>query len=52
MQVTGFLVNGQKVPYEWKGDKVYMKQPVTLNGKYCINLNVTDANGLHVSSKK
>lgn len=52
VQVTGFLVNGQKVPYEWKGDKVYMKQPVTLNGKYCINLNVTDANGLHVSSKK
>ena len=52
VQVTGFLVNGQKVPYEWEGDKVYMKQPVASNGKYCLNLSVSDANGERVSSKE
>lgn len=52
VQVTEFLMNGQKVSYEWEKDKVYIKQPITENGNYRISLNAVDANGERVSSKK
>ena len=43
VQVTEFLMNGQKVSYEWEKDKVYIKQPITENGNYRISLNAVDA---------
>lgn len=44
VQIMEFLVNGQKVAYQWKEDKVYVKDPI-LDGKCKISLQVKDANG-------
>lgn len=52
VQVTEFLVNGQKVSYQWDKDKVYLKEPITDNGQCTISLNVKDANGVRCSSEK
>ena len=38
------------MPYEWKKDKVFLKNPVTENGKCTISLRVKDANGCEGSS--
>ena len=44
VQIMEFLVNGQKVAYQWKEDKVYVKDPI-IDGKCKISLKVKDANG-------
>ena len=45
VQVMAFWVNGQKVEYQWKEDKVYAKDPITENGKCSISLRVRDSAG-------
>lgn len=50
VEVKSFLVNEEKVPYEWKKDKVFLKNPVTENGKCTVSLRVKDANGCEGSS--
>lgn len=52
VQVTEFLVNGQKVQYQWKQDEVYVKEPIMDNGRCDISLHVKDANGEKKSSEK
>lgn len=51
VKVTEFLVNGQKVPYQWKGDQVYVKNPIADNGRCTISLSVKDAAGSTRSSE-
>lgn len=51
VKVTEFLVNGQKVPYEWEGDRVYVKEPIADNGRCTISLSVKDAAGSTRSSE-
>ena len=45
VQVTAFLVNGQRKEYQWKDDQVYVKDPITENGKCSIRLSVKDSAG-------
>lgn len=52
VQVTEFLVNGQKVAYQWIEDKVYVKDPIIDNGRCTISMSVKDANGKKCSSEK
>ena len=51
VKVTEFLVNGQKVSYQWKDDKVYVKDPIADNGRCTISLSVKDASGAKRSSE-
>lgn len=51
VKVTEFLVNGQKVSYEWEGDRVYVKEPIADNGRCTISLSVKDAAGNTRSSE-
>ena len=51
VKVTEFLVNGQKVSYEWKGDQVYVKDPIADNGRCTISLSVKDTAGSIRSSE-
>lgn len=51
VQVTAFLVNGQRKEYQWKEDKVYMKDPVTENGNYNVRLHVKDSAGNEKTSE-
>lgn len=52
VQVTEFLLNGQKMEYEWKGDEVYLKDPMKENGKCSFKLNVKDATGVKKTSEE
>lgn len=45
VQVTGFFVNGQKTEYQWRENDVYIKDPITENGKCSISLSVKDSVG-------
>lgn len=45
VQVTAFLVNGQKMAYQWKGDEVYLKESISENGKYAVKLSTKDTAG-------
>ncbi len=47
-----FLVNGQKKEYQWKEDKVYIKDPITENGKCSVSLHVKDSAGNEKQVKK
>ena len=51
VQIMQFLVNGEKVRYEWHNDKVYTKDPIADNGKCTISLRAKDANGALGSSE-
>lgn len=52
VQVTAFLVNGQKMEYQWSGDEVYVKDPVTENGRCRISLTVKDSAGNEKTSEE
>lgn len=52
VQVTAFLLNGQKMEYEWKGDEVYLKDPIKENGPCSFKLNVKDATGIEKTSEE
>lgn len=51
VKVTEFLVNGQKVSYQWQDDKVYVTDPIADNGRCTISLSVKDASGAKRSSE-
>ena len=52
VQVMAFLVNGQKKEYQWKEDKVYIKDPITENGKCSVSLHVKDSAGNEKTSEE
>lgn len=52
VQVTAFLVNGQKRTYQWKGDEVYLKEPISENGKYIVKLSTKDTAGNEKTSRE
>jgi hypothetical protein len=43
---------GQKKEYQWKEDKVYIKDPITENGKCSVSLHVKDSAGNEKQVKK
>ena len=52
VQVMAFLVNGQKKEYQWKEDKVYIKDPIKENGKCSVSLHVKDSAGNEKTSEE
>lgn len=52
VQVTGFLVNGQRKEYQWKEDEVYVKDPIMENGECNITLSVKDSAGNEKTSEE
>lgn len=52
VQVMAFLVNGQKKEYQWKEDKVYIKDPITENGECSVSLHVKDSAGNEKTSEE
>lgn len=51
VQVAGFLLNGKKVEYMWKGKQITTLQPVKDDGVYKVQLHLKDINGTKKSSE-
>ena len=43
---------GKKKEYQWKEDKVYIKDPITENGKCSVSLHVKDSAGNEKTSEE